>query len=312
MNYQRICPYMILLAMCLPAAAAPLDPATVSADAKWLVHVDVEQLRNNPVAQMLREHVENDKKHKDLDNLRQIMGLESWDDLKSIVVYGRTDEPEEGVMIIRAKSDQQRVIESLSGKPTYSKQKHGDRWVHSWTETKERRGQTKQHTMFLMFYPGDYALLSRNRETFELAIDVLDQAKPGVSGGVGRLTAAAPPAASIYIEAAGPIKPKRARKEHIMQTLERIERFTLALTHGGADTSLQMDVQLDNADDAFDVGFQIKQLLEGLWAIMLLKQKDPGMVALLTDAMSITAMGQSVAARLTLPNDRLIEMIEGV
>jgi hypothetical protein len=104
---------LLLLTVISPAAARPLEPGWVSADARWLVHVDVDAFKSSSFGQFVLEHGEEfDIDLSDLDDFEQEIGLDPRTDLAGVTLYGLGDDPEEDAVIIAVTNE--RADEALA------------------------------------------------------------------------------------------------------------------------------------------------------------------------------------------------------
>lgn len=122
MFFHKIrCRSLMLLAVSLPLAwtgngqfvqAGDLKPEHVPADAKWVVHVDLEQLLDTELVQTVRERrpeiVENVRQW-----IRQQYGIDPRSDLMSVTMFSKDYEEYTGSMILQAKYDPQKVEQQL-------------------------------------------------------------------------------------------------------------------------------------------------------------------------------------------------------
>lgn len=307
MNHKLLAPAMALLFACaMPTLSGPLKKQHVSADAKWLLHVDAEQLRHNPIADILREHHgrnHNGNEHK--AELKNKFGFDSWDDLKSLLFYGTTYEKGNGALIIEAKIDQQAVLNLIKNKPNYATTRDGSNVLHSWSYTTKHHGQTREHTVTFMFYPGNITVMTRNPDQFGPAIDVLNGSAPSLAGGEVRLEAEPPAGVSIYAEAIGPIV--RDNAPHEMGLLRQVKHLTMALVHGDDDLAMRTTITATNPRMALDV----QKALEGLVAITMLRHGGAhGQLSDVLSAMRVKAEGNTVRVNWPMTNEQAKYMIK--
>lgn len=124
MFLQKIrCRSLLLLAVALPLVwggngqfvqAGELKPEHIPADAKWVLHVDLEQLLDTELVQAVRERrpeiVENVRQW-----IRQQYGIDPRSDLMSVTMFSKDYEEYTGSMILQAKYDPQKVEQQLRG-----------------------------------------------------------------------------------------------------------------------------------------------------------------------------------------------------
>ena len=81
----------LVLGLAAAANAAPLDPKQVPAEAKWLMHVDVDAMRQATVVQKAwKKGLEMHKEaQQHLDKLKTAIGMDICKDLHGVTAYGR-------------------------------------------------------------------------------------------------------------------------------------------------------------------------------------------------------------------------------
>lgn len=203
----------ILAALARPAAGDALDPKLISADARWMVHLDVDGLwATRTTEQLLKpladlEHVQRERK-----KFRDALGFDMIDDIHAVTLYGDQFTEGQGVVLIRADVDEGRIAGFLAKQPDYEPTEYTGRKLHAWTD----RHHGKKGTLFGCIYraadsapasssetdaPKSKTLLvvSRNRNDVQKALDVLD----------GRIAS---------LEVGNPLLAGRAESENASQT----------------------------------------------------------------------------------------------
>jgi hypothetical protein len=120
---------------CLVAAAGPLDPGQVHADAAWVVHVDNEALNKSAMSAKARalDPAVSNKSERDF---RDNFGLDPKTDLFGLTIYGGDQGPEDAIVIAdvrtQAAEDLPKFLERkrLSGLTQIDE---GGRTFHQWT-----------------------------------------------------------------------------------------------------------------------------------------------------------------------------------
>lgn len=295
----------VLFCLVVPVTGAPLDKRHVSANAKWLVHIDTELLRHNSLAGALRQHYGDENAEQHMAKLKHDLGLASWDDLKSVLVYGTSYTPGDGVMIVKAKVDRQAVLDQLKGKTDYATVEDGNSVRHSWTDTSKRGGKTRRHTVTLMFYPGDLAVITRNPDDFGPAVKVLDGSASNLADATGGLTGAAPRGASVYGEIIAPDDDHKLPAR--LQMIRQLRHLDWALVHAEDDVALQVTATAANAQAAL----QFQQIIQGFTAMLMLRHgaKHEELTEAV-DAMRVKADGDKVRINWRMTNEQVMHIIE--
>jgi hypothetical protein len=89
--------------------ADELDPARIPADAKWVIHIDVDALRDSEIAEYIR-----DEKSQMVNTARQCIqrefGIDLREDLNSITLFSDTYDSHTGAAIVSADFNEDQII----------------------------------------------------------------------------------------------------------------------------------------------------------------------------------------------------------
>ena len=298
-----------LLAVTHSARAVPVPTQHVPATARWLICVDVDQLRHNPVAVALRDRgLIDDRASTKLAKMKKDLGLRSWDDLKSILVYGTDFEGHDAVLIIHAKIDQAAVVDRIKSKHGYTVSTSDKRTVHSWTYKKSRgKDDDSPYKILLHFYSDDRAVLCRDPKALKAAITVLNGQAANLTSGKAVLRARVPATASLYLEAAGPVVKSQRVGRHA-QLLRQAKHLSFSVAHGADDLQLTMHVTTEDAD----VAMSIVQVIEGFRAMMLLRhpRDEAPQVHDAIRTLRVETKAGRISVTWPISNGRMIQVIE--
>jgi hypothetical protein len=294
---------ILLVALTTPAWALPAEQ--VPEDAKWLVYFNARELRHNPVAEAVRHHHQDDKKAgKRLEQMKKHMGLKTWDDLESFLLYGRSYRRGEGILLINGRFDREAVAGQLKDKPDYELSKEAGRAVHSWTYDMKKHGKQSQHTVRLALLP-NRALMTRD-QAIGPPLGVLEGKTANLNSAQALLKPDVPAGTLAYMEASGPIADNQGR--HGMRWLRKARHVRAAVSHEANSMTLSLDLTVPEAETAI----QFKQLAEGFRAMIMLRRQgeDEGPILDAVQAMRIDVKGNVVMVRWTIPNDQVIELMK--
>ncbi len=126
------------------AQAGPFDPKVVSADAKWVIHLDVDAMAKSDtwklVEPKLQANANYAKGKRDIERIGQVKLPE---DLHDVTLFGSTIGEREAIVVIRANVNAERLKTLVSLNETYASATVGGHQLHSW----EDKGKTI-HTGF--------------------------------------------------------------------------------------------------------------------------------------------------------------------
>lgn len=154
------------------AMAAPLELKQVAADAKWLVHVDLDAVRASTVVQKAWQQAM--EKHKDAQNkmnfVTAMLGMDPTKDVHGITSYGRQIGKPAAVTIVAAAFDPQRITTLTGALPGRESSKYGDYEILSWS------GKHREHkwSVSATFRGRDQLVLADSVDNLKGGLDVLD------------------------------------------------------------------------------------------------------------------------------------------
>lgn len=101
---------VVVQCLSISVKAAPLDLGHVAADAKWIMHIDLDAVRDTRIYQKMKEN----PRHLAFSAMMQgMLGINPDQDLHSVTMYGTTLGKEKGVAIVEGKIDSKRLAGML-------------------------------------------------------------------------------------------------------------------------------------------------------------------------------------------------------
>ena len=274
----------ILLSLATLGQAATLDPTTVSGDAKWVVHLDVDALRASIVVQnAAQEFVEKcpiaEVAVPMIAGSRSLIGMDPTEDLYGITLYGTRIGKEEGVLIVFADVNQRLLVEKVKLAHEYESTSYGSHELHSWTH-KDKRGE---RPVTGAFYKDKAIVFSGSQNEVKAALDVLDGKKPALTCEV--LAAEAPAGTTLIARAVGiakvPAAPKLARE---------IDSVSVITGENDGQSFLQVKVVAKSDDVAEQMG----TVAEGIRALGLLHAVNNPQDKELVDGMKVNVADKTL------------------
>ncbi len=154
-----------------PAWAESLEPAEVAADAKWLIHLNVDEIRYTALAQEIQQKLlQADENQGRLDWVQDKLGINLRSDLHGLTFYGKSYAPHEGVGVVHAEYDRGKLVAAVEKKPQHKAAEYRDYTIHEWQV--EQGG--KHHNLALALHDEGTIVVSGSIEQAQSALDVLD------------------------------------------------------------------------------------------------------------------------------------------
>jgi hypothetical protein len=283
----------------LPLHAAPLDPKQVSADAKWVIHMDVDALKQSTVMQ--RAYAKEASRWKDIKNrmaaIRDQMCMDPTVDLHAVTLYGPKPGRTDGVMIVHAAVDQKEFVGKVGKAPGYRTMNHGPYTLHSWTQA--------DGPVSSAFFDHNLVLLAKTDADVTAALDVLDGKSPSLAGKSSPLAGAPPSGTILIVRAIGLAGLDIPFKSPL---LNQCESFDLV---AGEDKG-QSFSEAHLATRSAAVAGQVRKIIEGIEATLELQYGSEPAVLGLLKGVRVEIADQTVNIAVRTSADELWKLIEKI
>lgn len=282
--------FTVVLLGCLSVGsltAAPLRQEDVAADAKWLLHMNVEQMVGSQLGGMLLDESKLDEHAKmGLSFVRSVFGMDLLKDVKGVTLYGRTYEHGGAVALVRGTFDAAKLVEMMKASEAYETAAFGNLTLHKWV-----KGKHQKRPGWVCF-KGDCAVLGQSADDVRAALGVLEGGQPGLKGTTSMQipadVAGAFVVASAAKDASGGIG-QRARAA----VLQNAEWLNFTLGESAGQFVLVADVGMKDVASAE----QTDQVLRGMIAYMTLSRTTNPTMAALVDGLKVTNVNGRMSIR---------------
>ena len=280
--------------------AEPLVSQHVSADAQWLVHIDVDAIKTGSVARAVGAlwlKLPGGAEH--LRRAGAVVGLNPAEDLRGITIYGRRYAEPAAVVVLRATVDRERLMAFLQGTPGFRTQPYGDHELVEWTANP---GKKDEHTVTGSFHGPGVIVFGRDGDEVRKALDVLDGRSPGL--GEDDLLSPGNVAPGTMIQARAvdlaevelPFKSPLVRKS---------KRFCVALGEHEGEAFAAATATTESTETAE----QLRAVVEGLLAMAELEFDSDEQVTRLLETVKVSSDGKTVRVEYRGPPGEVLELI---
>lgn len=275
------------------ACAVPFNPAQVPAAAAWVMHVDVDNLRQTAPGRALTERLTAGKGGQQMDALAAVLGIDLRRDLSGFTLFGPSNNDREGVALLRGRFDPARLEVLLKADAGYRSETYQGSTMHSWIdrEKKERRFGALL---------GDAALVSGSKAAVQRALDVLQARAPALATQNPNQLPLPEPSAAFAVAAANLTRLPMTNSAPNARTLRlaRAGSFTMSETAG--QVVGRLNLQADREESArlmADAG-------RGLLAMALLDDQQDAASRELLQSIRIEQAGAAVTLSLGMPAEK--------
>ncbi len=186
---------LFVLAPLSRAGAEPLDAKQVPADAKWVIHLDMDGVMASPLGNLITKKIEQTPRAQAaIKEVEIITGLTYPQGLHDVTLYGQNFTPDAGVIVVHATTDHSKIMNALQLNPAYASTPYGSYEVYTWAD--------KGKTMHGSFHGDSLIVMSQSEKSVESALDLLDGKGAGLKTG-SNLLAGVGKGTLFYIGAEG-------------------------------------------------------------------------------------------------------------
>jgi hypothetical protein len=288
-----------LLAASFAAVAAPLDKTKVASDAKWLVHVDVEALRNSAFG----EYVMNEFVKPQLENNDQLKHANlsmNISNITSVTAYGPSiDKGPEGVLMISTTADPKKDLDTVAGMFLATQ---GTNTPFLLVDKDPLPLYSFSKTVY--FAPAGHTLfIAKSREQIERAHEVVQGKAESMAKASGFKNFSEPPRSYFFAAVADGFM-GNAGVPPQAQILREATGGRLCI--GERDKNVFVNLVFQGRNDMATT--RIQQVLQGVVALASLSQQDEE-ITKLAAGMKIASEGPDVLVNLEYPIDKTIQRI---
>ena len=283
-----------VLGLASMANAEPLNAKQVSAEAKWLVHIDADAMRSSVVVD--KGYAKCAEKCKALGekvtDLREACKIfDPTTDLQGLTFYGKEYKPGAGVAIVCGKLTEtilNGLSEGVQKMPNYSVSTYNMYQLHTWTHA---QGTKHERPIIGVYVQPNYLVFGASEAEVKAALDVLDGSKANLAGTASPLAAAALPGALLLARVSGLADMKLPIESPI---IKQTDAMALTLGENNYEAYLTADLAVKDVKTADEV----KAMVDGALTNALMGTDDAEMSDLINAArVSSTEKAVSVDVR---------------
>jgi hypothetical protein len=291
----------VLLGLAATLSAAPVDFAQVAADAGWLVHLDVDGLRQAALFQKAYHKLVEDQPNfaKQLDALHTLLAMDVRRDLHGITVYGKRLGAAEGVLLVHADLDPKALAAKAQWLPEHKIIAYGAYELHTWADAD---GKDPRRTLAGAFYRPTLAVFAPGVDELKAALDVLDGRSPRLAGD-SPLACTVPPNTALLARAVRLADAELPFKSPLVTQSETIG-IALGEHEGAWFGEARLTVQ------SAETAGQIRAILEGLRAMGELQADGDAEVKALLRRFRVQPADRTITVEFRAPVEAVWGLVE--
>jgi hypothetical protein len=300
------CLFTLSLSSC---SRADFDPSAVPADAKWILHVDLNAVRESPIGQELIAIVEKNAELPKSANL-QIDVKKVIATLGTVTAYGTTfsKDPKEidGTMILQGTDELRKIAEGLAAQFSVSNPE-----VVTEVKGLPFSAYSIKGEVTVAFPKEPIILVSRSQSQLLKAYDLVRGKGPAAAHGPSSLKGLIPKTRPLLVVAASEVPntdglfPENAPQARILKMAS-----SASVAIGQNDKLTTAMVQLVAIDD--DLSEKLLKIVQGLTAMLSLAQSDDKQLSQFLQSVKAERNGRTIVVSLAYPTDGLIQMMHNI
>jgi hypothetical protein len=278
--------------------AAPFNPKDVAADPALLFHVDCDALRASSVGQsVLSESEVQDK----LAAVGALFDFDLTKQLHGLTVYTTEGHPKDGVLIVYADFDPNRLITLAKAAEGFQSASNGSHVIYSWLDDKKKaKGGERPRVCGAIL--GHRVIFGQNDSHLAEALEVMEGHAPAISGHKGL----AEPDPGESILAQGELLKFDFDSDDQKAAIFKMSK-SVRLKLSEVANNMTATVRLEAADA--DTAANVANIAQGLLSLLRLQKADANALKL-ANAIVIKQDGPTVGLTLSEPSSELIDMIK--
>lgn len=291
-----------LISAAMSSMANPAERSAVIDDPAWVLHLDVDALRKSAVGAYILTELHKPEKELQFFVLKAALGSDLRTALHGITVYGASPSPDDGVALVYADINTERLMALAKQAEDYRATAHGKHQVSSWIDAKRREKEGGQPRTYSAIYKDQMVVFAQREERLTRALDVLDGSTPSLAKGAAfpKFGAGEPgivQAAARQIDVPADNPTAAVFKQARLIGLEVRESGQNLLANLSLETKSQEAAPL------------VADVARGIIAIIAL-QPDNSDAVKLAQSLSVQQTGTIIGVKLKIPADDVVAAIK--
>lgn len=293
--------FLLLLpavALAGPLRAAPVNPAEVAADARWVVHADLDVFKGGEMGKYMLDKMTDARVKDKMAAFRQMFRFDPCEDIASVTLYGSSRREEDGIALFRGRFDGATLVTLLKANDTYKSRSGDGVEVHSWVDEKRRDGQRT----FGAILDNQVVILGRSGDLVARAAAVLKGKSAALNG--ANATLDLPRGAPAFFAAAANLQDLGVNDPRAVMVKDIVAGSIVVGEQGG-----QMEGTLNVTTRTPEAAAQMNAMLSGLLAMAQMNREQKPELALLARRVQPAVDGSQFKVSMSFPvKDIIAEM----
>lgn len=309
--------------------AGPIDKGQVSKDAKWVAHLDNDQLGKSVIGGLIRQNLEQTGALAEMEDFNALFSFDPFVDINDITIYGREKDKDKFVVIFDGNFDKEELLKIVPPDMQHEVINYGQSELHIWQgeaqankrymgldlkydgeiklETRQGEVQINDQVVnpaiYGCFYSDRLIVLSPSLDSIKSAIDVLN----GTAENAGESDFIVDSYGNesiffrAFVKGVGTIAGQEPKAAILQQT------DTLELVIGESDGLFFVNVDLVTKSE--EIAEAIGTMIEGILAFAVVASDNEPQVAELASKVTVLSIENSVQIRFESEPESVMELL---
>ncbi len=295
---RRLCIVAVFGLSAFAVCAGPLQEASVTASARWVMHADMDALRQSEIGRFIMGRLNEGPAANKMAAFTALFGFDPLKDVAEITVYGTSQHPESAVMLVRGRLNENHLAALIKANDTYQAETYGQRTIHSWVDAH----RAEEGRKYGCFHSPERLVIGRDLSLLKAALDVLD-GKGASLNATSAFGGPVPADALLFIGATDLASLTPARPE--AAAMAQAQDMVMSLTEQGGLFSASVGMRMQTAEAASNV----QAVAQGMVSFAKLNQQANPLGAKLVDSFRSVVNGTSVRMDVAMPTADMLPML---
>jgi hypothetical protein len=296
--------HVILMTACLVSGlstAAPLNKNHISADAKWIFHVDFEAFRATQIGRLVQDDIRQNWQPK-IDALNQLFGSDLTRDIYAMTLFGNQAGEENASVLMYGKFNKEKLTALLALNGSYKKSSYNNSDLHYWVDDRDKKSR------FGAFAQDNLIVISQTESQVKSMLDILSGKTRSLAGQqAGPLWSLTEVPQDTFMMAAAVELGQLAQDDKNAAILQNSKLLAFVGAENQGNVNLRLRLESQNIEAAE----QIETALRGILALVTLSRKDNPDLAALAGACKITRDQSILNVQFAYPSQALMDIFKG-
>ena len=278
--------------------AVAFNPKDVASTPALLLHVDCDALRASSIGQSILSQSDVQDK---LAAVGAIFDFDITKQLHGLTIYTTEAHPKDGVLIVYADFDPNRLITLAKAADGFESKTNGAHVIYSWLDDK-KKGKDGERPRLCGAIVGHRVIFGQNDAHLAEALEVIEGNAPALAGTKGM---SGPDAGELILAQGEVLKFDFDGDDEKAAIFKMSKSVHLKLSEVSNKMTATVRLEAPDAETAAKIG----NIAQGLQALLQLQKGDANAMKL-ANAIVIKQDGSSVGLTVSEPSSELIEMIK--